>query len=90
MLDILLAIMSFVAVVSIFCLCWLGWTLTEQLKNNDEVINRLQGEINALRLAHKAAASLRDKYEKDIIIKNNEINTLRDRNVKLGRKILNQ
>ena len=35
MLDVLMAIMSFVAVVSIFCLCWLGWTLTEQLKNND-------------------------------------------------------
>ena len=46
MLDVLMAIMSFVAVVSIFCLCWLGWTLNEQLQHNDNVINELQDEIN--------------------------------------------
>jgi len=90
MLDTLMASATLIAIISIFFLCYLTHTLNQQLKNNDEVINRLQSEINALRLAHKAAASLRDKYEKDIIIKNNEINTLRDRNVKLGRKILNQ
>ena len=87
MLDVLLAIMSFVAVVSIFCLCWLGWTLTEQLKNNDEVIARLDNEISvlraskqdmytnhikqidALKTAHKAAATMRDKYADDIVNK---------------------
>ena len=84
MLDVLMAIMSLVAVISIFCLCWLGWTLTEQLKNNDEVIARLDNEISvlraskqnmytnhmkqidALKTAHEAAATMRDKYADEI------------------------
>ena len=46
MLDVLLATMSFIAAMSIFFLCWLGWTLNEQLQHNDNVINELQDEIN--------------------------------------------
>jgi di/tricarboxylate transporter len=69
MLDVLMAIMSFVAVVSIFCLCWLGWTLTEQLKNNDEVINRLQDEIKELR---ESKQELWQRYKRiQIYVKNN-------------------
>ena len=69
MLDVLMAIMSFVAVVSIFCLCWLGWTLTEQLKNNDEVINGLQDEIKELR---EGKQELWQRYKRiQIYVKNN-------------------
>ena len=69
MLDVLLAVMSFVAVVSIFCLCWLGWTLTKQLKNNDEVINKLQDEILELR---EGKQDLWQRYKKlQIYVKNN-------------------
>ena len=69
MLDVLMAIMSFVAVISIFCLCWLGWTLTEQLKNNDDVINRLQDEIKELR---EGKQELWQRYKRiQIYVKNN-------------------
>ena len=49
MLDVLLATMSFIAAMSIFFLCWLGWTLNEQLQHNNNVINELQDEIDMLR-----------------------------------------
>ena len=49
MLDVLLATMSFIAAMSIFFLCWLGWTLNEQLQQNDNVINELKDEIDMLR-----------------------------------------
>tara|TARA_R110002073_G_scaffold135507_7_gene283731 strand:- start:1029 stop:1436 length:408 start_codon:yes stop_codon:yes gene_type:complete len=49
MLDVLLVTMSLIAVVSMFFLCWLTWTLNEQLQNNDNVVNELQDEIDMLR-----------------------------------------
>mgnify|MGYP003150315966 FL=1 len=49
MLDVLLVTMSLIAVISMFFLCWLTWTLNEQLQNNDNVINELQDEIDMLR-----------------------------------------
>tara|TARA_R110000765_G_C18816854_1_gene595358 strand:+ start:237 stop:644 length:408 start_codon:yes stop_codon:yes gene_type:complete len=49
MLDVLLVTMSLIAVVSMFFLCWLTWTLNKQLQNNDNVINELQDEIDMLR-----------------------------------------
>ena len=49
MLDVLLITMSLIAVVSMFFLCWLTWTLNEQLQNNDNVVNELQDEIDMLR-----------------------------------------
>tara|TARA_R100001082_G_scaffold102233_1_gene72175 strand:+ start:1675 stop:1863 length:189 start_codon:yes stop_codon:yes gene_type:complete len=49
MLDILLVTMSFIAAVSMMFLCWLAWTLNEQLQHNDNVINELQDEIDMLR-----------------------------------------
>lgn len=48
MLDVLLATMSFIAAMSMFFLCWLGWTMNKQLQHNDNVINELQDEINRL------------------------------------------
>ena len=49
MLDVLLVTMSLIAVVSMFFLCWLTWTLNKQLQNNDNVVNELQDEIDMLR-----------------------------------------
>ena len=49
MLDLLLVTMSFIAAISMMFLCWLGWTMSEQLKHNDNVINELQDEIDKLR-----------------------------------------
>mgnify|MGYP003137181032 FL=1 len=49
MLDILLVTMSFIAAISMMFLCWLGWTMSEQLKHNDNVINELKDEIDMLR-----------------------------------------
>ena len=48
MLDVLLATMSFIAAMSMFFLCWLGWTMNKQLQHNDNVINELQDEIDRL------------------------------------------
>tara|TARA_R110000824_G_scaffold7685_1_gene34678 strand:- start:5146 stop:5343 length:198 start_codon:yes stop_codon:yes gene_type:complete len=48
MLDVLLATMSFIAAMSMFFLCWLGWTMNKQLEHNDNVINELQDEIDRL------------------------------------------
>ena len=49
MLDILLVTMSFIAAVSMMFLCWLGWTMNDQLHHNDKVINQLKDEIDMLR-----------------------------------------
>ena len=49
MLDIIMAIASIIAALSIFFLCYLAHTLNEQLRNNDEVIGRLDNEISVLR-----------------------------------------
>ena len=49
MLDILLVTMSFIAAISMMFLCWLGWTMNDQLQHNDNVINKLKDEIDMLR-----------------------------------------
>lgn len=49
MLDILMASATLIALTSIFFLCYLTHTLNQQLKNNDEVIGRLDNEISVLR-----------------------------------------
>jgi len=49
MLDVLLATMSFIAAMSMFFLCWLGWTMNKQLQHNDNIINGLNNEIDMLR-----------------------------------------
>ena len=54
MLDILLVTMSFIAAVSMMFLCWLAWTLNDHLQHNDEVINKLQDEIEELRIEKQA------------------------------------
>ena len=69
MLDILLVTMSFIAAVSMMFLCWLGWTMNDQLQHNDEVINRLQDEIKELR---EGKQELWQRYKKlQIYVKNN-------------------
>ena len=49
MLDILLVTMSFIAAISMMFLCWLAWTMNDQLQHNDNVINELKDEIDMLR-----------------------------------------
>ena len=91
MLDTLMASATLIAIISIFFLCYLTHTLNQQLKNNDEVIARLDNEISvlraskqdmytnhmkqidALKTAHKAAATMRDKYADDIKIRDEKI-----------------
>ena len=95
MLDILMASATLIAIISIFFLCYLTYTLNQQLKNNDEVIGRLDNEISVLRaskqnmytdhikqidtlkMAHKAASTLRDKYADNIRMKDEIINNKR-------------
>ena len=92
MLDVLLATMSFIAAMSIFFLCWLGWTLNEQLQQNDNVINELQDEIDMLRSRNdnknaqigilKTNINNLDTKIVDLEVKNNEIIIdLRDENI---------
>lgn len=70
MLDILLVTMSFIAAVSMMFLCWLAWTLNDQLQHNDEVINKLQDEILELR---EGKQDLWQRYKKlQIYVKNNQ------------------
>ena len=54
MLDLLLVTMSLISVVCIFFLCYVGYTLSEELKHNDSVINDLQDEIEELRIEKQA------------------------------------
>tara|TARA_R110002096_G_scaffold79003_2_gene185692 strand:+ start:195 stop:548 length:354 start_codon:yes stop_codon:yes gene_type:complete len=105
MLDIIMAIASITAALSIFFLCYLTHTLNEQLRNNDEVIGRLDNEISVLRaskqnmytdhikqidtlkMAHKAASTLRDKYADNIRMKDEIINNKRNLMDKMKKKL---
>jgi transcription initiation factor IIE alpha subunit len=63
MLDVLLATMSFIAAMSMFFLCWLGWTMNKQLEHNDNVINELQDEIDRLtKIINKNQKELFEEY----------------------------
>ena len=83
MLDILLVTMSFIAAVSMMFLCWLGWTMNDQLQHNDNVINELQDEIDMLRSRNdnknaqidilKTNINNLDTKIVDLEVKNNEI-----------------
>ena len=53
MLDVLMATATLIAIISIFFLCYLTHTLNQQLKNNDEVINRLQNIINQYKMSEE-------------------------------------
>jgi len=69
MLDLLLVTMSLISVVCIFFLCYVGYTLSEELKHNDSVINQLQDEIEELR---EGKQDLWQRYKKlQIYVKNN-------------------
>ena len=101
MLDVLMATATLIAIISIFFLCYLTHTLNQQLKNNDEVIGRLDNEISvlraskqnmytnhmkqidALKTAHKAAATMRDKYADNIRMKDEIIKKKRRANTQL-------
>jgi len=63
MLDVLLVTMSFIATMSMFFLCWLGWTMNKQLEHNDNVINELQDEIDRLtKIINKNQKELFEEY----------------------------
>ena len=63
MLDVLLITMSFIATMSMFFLCWLGWTMNKQLEHNDNVINELQDEIDRLtKIINKNQKELFEEY----------------------------
>ena len=49
MLDILLVVFSMIAVFAMFFLCYITWTLNDRLQDNDDVINKLQDEIDTLK-----------------------------------------
>ena len=101
MLDVLMATASLIAVISIFFLCYFLTQLNQQLKNNDEVIARLDNEISvlraskqdmytnhmkqidALKTAHEAAATMRDKYAETIKMKDEIIKKKRRANTQL-------
>jgi len=69
MLDLLLVTMSLISVVCIFFLCYVGYTLSEELKHNDNVINQLQDEIKELR---EGKQELWKRYKRlQIYVKNN-------------------
>ena len=69
MLDLLLVTMSLISVVCIFFLCYVGYTLSEELKHNDNVINQLKDEIEELR---EGKQELWKRYKKlQIYVKNN-------------------
>tara|TARA_R110000824_G_scaffold22094_1_gene81436 strand:+ start:1496 stop:1705 length:210 start_codon:yes stop_codon:yes gene_type:complete len=48
MLDVLLVTMSLIAVIAMFFLCYITYTLNEELKHNDDVINQLQNERDSI------------------------------------------
>jgi len=62
MLDLLLVTMSLISVVCIFFLCYVGYTLSEELKHNDSVINELQDEIDKLESELFIVKEERDDY----------------------------
>jgi len=104
MLDILLVTMSFIAAVSMMFLCWLAWTLNDQLQHNDNVINQLKDEIDMLRernterqtkinelsLSHKLAATMRDKYADNIKMKDDIIKSKRKKMDEIREELKNK
>ena len=108
MLDTLMASATLIAIISIFFLCYLTHTLNQQLKNNDEVIGRLDNEISvlraskqdmytdhmkqidALKTAHKAAATMRDKYADNIRMKDDIIKSKRKRMDEIREELKNK
>jgi cbb3-type cytochrome oxidase subunit 3 len=52
MLDVLLVTMSLIAVIAMFFLCYITYTLNKELKHNDDVINQLQNERDNLECMH--------------------------------------
>ena len=49
LLETLLVVFSMIAMGSLFFLIYITWTLNDGLQNNDDVINKLQEEIDRLR-----------------------------------------
>ena len=49
LLETLLVVFSMIAMGSLFFLIYITWTLNDRLQDNDDVINKLQGEIDMLR-----------------------------------------
>ena len=48
MLDVLLVTMSLLSAISIFLLCYISYTLSKELTNNDDTISKLRNEIDKL------------------------------------------
>lgn len=55
MLDVLLVTMSLIAVIAMFFLCYITYTLNKELKHNDDVINQLQNERDNLDSMYRAS-----------------------------------
>ena len=49
LLETLLVVFSMIAMGSLFFLIYITWTLNEKLQDNDDVIGKLQDEIDTLR-----------------------------------------
>ena len=49
LLETLLVVFSMIAMGSLFFLIYITWTLNDRLQDNDDVINKLQDEIDMLR-----------------------------------------
>ena len=49
LIEILLVVFSMIAMGSLFFLIYITWTINEQLQDDDDVINKLQDEIDELK-----------------------------------------
>ena len=77
LLETLLVVFSMIAMGSLFFLIYITWTLNDGLQNNDDVINKLQEEIDRLR------SSKQDMY----INHTHQIGILKSQIVDLDKKI---
>ena len=62
MLDVLLVTMSLLSAISIFLLCYISYTLSKELKNNDDTISELRDEIDKLEENLFMVKEERDEY----------------------------
>ena len=65
MLDILLVVFSMIAVFAMFFLCYITHTLSNRLKDNDELISDYIDEIDGLRKDNQELEKLLIKSKKD-------------------------
>jgi len=78
LLETLLVVFSMIAMGSLFFLIYITWTLNDRLQDNDDVINKLQDEIDMLRKERTLRQSILESEKKSSRDKDQTIKDLEE------------